>query len=56
LQTEKRFFNNTARELADRLATFPMKYIGSLTDIKAPALLDLDEEANAGILPEAKYL
>jgi len=56
LQTEKRFFNNTARELADRLNSFPSNTIWSVFAIKAPKLLDLDDEAHVWILPEAKYL
>ncbi len=56
LQTEKRFFNNTARELEDRLNTFPTKTIGSIFGLKAPKLFDLDEDAHAWLLPEAKYL
>lgn len=56
MQTEKRFFNNTARELAERLTTFPTKFIWSLFDVHAPKLFDLDEDAQSGILPEAKYL
>jgi hypothetical protein len=55
-QTEKRFFNNTARELAERLSTFPTKFIWSVFGLQAPKLLNLDEDAQAGILPEAKYL
>ncbi len=56
IQTEKRFFNNTARELTERLSTFPTKFIWSVFGLQAPKLLNLDEDAQAGILPEAKYL
>ena len=56
MQTEKRFFNNTARELAERLSTFPTKFIWSVFGLQAPKLLNLDEDAQAGIFPEAKYL
>ena len=56
MQTEKRFFNNTARELTERLSTFPTKFIWSVFGLQAPKLLNLDEDAQAGILPEAKYL
>lgn len=56
LQTEKRFYNNTARELADRLATFPGKIVWPLFHIQTPLLLDLDEQAQDWILPEAKYM
>lgn len=55
-QTEKRFFNNTARELTERLTTFPTKFIWSFFDIQAPKLFDLDEDTQSWILPEAKYL
>lgn len=56
MQTEKRFFNNTARELQERLTLIPTSFIWSFFAITAPKFLDLAEEAHTGLLPEAKYL
>lgn len=56
LSTEKRFYTNTARELNDRLATFPGSIIGSIIGIKELWLITLNEKESEWILPEAKYL
>ena len=56
LSTEKRFFTNTARELNDRLVTFPTRILGSMIGLKQIPLIELTPEENTGILPEAKYL
>ena len=56
MQAQKRFFNNTARELTERLSLFPTQQIWSLAGLQPPKLLDLDADAQAGIIPEAKYL
>ncbi len=56
LSTEKRFFTNTARELNDRLLSFPTSILGSMIGLKQLPLIDLNVEENQGILPEAKYL
>lgn len=56
LSTEKRFFTNTARELNDRLLTFPTSILGSIIGLKQLSLIDLNDEERKGILPEAKYL
>lgn len=56
LSTEKRFYTNTARELNDRLASFPWNFIWPMINIKEYALITLNEEESQWILPEAKYL
>lgn len=56
LQTEKRFYTNTARELNDRLTTFPGQQIWSLFDVHTVPLVTLNDDAREGIMPEAKYI